>query len=186
MFRGVVSAVAVLIMLLALIGVAGCAGEALPTEPSLVVLESEHTPSPTTDTAPTPLPATRVPSPQPTATPSLTPGLGCLTGRALTIGTGSAIPGTRFYLAPALGDKEPRPPVMYAGPDPKQGHVPGTSGDHGEVDLREVPPGRYYLAMWAPYDWVLAVAARDDETPLLINIESGSCTELGEIWFPWP
>jgi len=171
---------------LVLVGTAGCAGLPSLEKPALIVLESENTPSSTSAPSPTSVPATSEPSLAPTATPSLAPGMGCMTAIALTIGTDAPIPGTRFYLAPALGGDDPHPPVMYAGPDPEKGHVPGTTGEAGEIDLREVPPGRYYLAMWAPYDWVLAVTARDDETPLLISVEAGSCVELGELWFPWP
>lgn len=186
MGRGILGAIAVTAMMLALIIVAGCAILGSPAQPSLVVIERERTPTPATPPSISPQPATKESSPQPTVTPSLAPGLGCLTGRALTIGTGAGIPGTTFYLAPALGDDKPHPPVMYAGPDPDQGHVPGRTGPQGEIDLRDVPPGRYYLAMWAPYDWVLAVVAREDETPLLITIDADICLELGEVWFPWP
>ena len=169
---------------LALALLCACAGpESSAT--GLVVLEREVTATPTL--APTAaLAASAEPAAVATATPTLTPGLGCLTGHAVMVANGAGIPGTTYYLAPALGAEDPHPPVMYAGPDREQGHVPGVSGSRGEIDLRDVAPGRYYLALWAPYDWVLAVRSSASEEPLLITIEPDTCTELGEIWFSWP
>ena len=158
----------------------------LPEEGTgLIVMERKATTMPTL--IPTAAPTTVVaPSAEATATPAPASGMGCIVGQAVTVVNGAGIPGTTYYLAPALGDDDPHPPVMYAGPDREQGHVPGTSGAAGEIDLRDVPPGRYYLAIWAPYDWVLAMASSASEEPLLITIEPDTCTELGQTWFSWP
>lgn len=174
------------LLLCALVLVALC-GCAVPdsSQTGLIVIESEATTLPTEAST-----ATRAPTDariaQATAMPTLAPGMGCLMGRAVTLANGAGIPGTTYYLAPALGGDEPYPPVMYAGPDREQGHVPGTTGPQGEIDLRDVPPGRYYLAMWAPYDWVLAVISPESEEPLLLTIEPDACIDLGQITFPWP
>ncbi len=162
-----------------------CSCSAPEEGPGLVVMERQATATATLVS--TAAPTTAVdPQGEATATPAPASGTGCLVGRAVMVVNGAGIPGTAYYLAPALGDDGPYPPVMYAGPDRDQGHLPGTSGPAGEIDLRDVPPGCYYLAMWAPYDWVLAVVSRESDEPLLITIDADACTDLGQIWFSWP
>jgi hypothetical protein len=181
--RRYLKAVAVISVCALVLAVLCCCAGPESSATGLVVLEREITATPTLAATAAPV-ASAEPAAAATATP--TPGLGCLTGHAVMVANGAGIPGTTYYLAPALGGEDPHPPVMYAGPDREQGHVPGVSGSRGEIDLRDVAPGRYYLALWAPYDWVLAVRSSASEEPLLITIEPDTCTELGEIWFSWP
>jgi len=184
MRRRSMAAISFLFCALALAALCGCTSPD-SSQTVLVVLERESTTTP--PEAPTmTLTPTDETAAQATATPTLIPGMGCLIGQAVTLANRAGIPGTTYYLAPALGGDDPYPPVMYAGPDRERGHVPGISGPQGEIELRDVPPGRYYLAMWAPYDWVLAVVSPENEAPLLVTIEPGLCTDLGQICFPWP
>ncbi|MGD2177009.1 MAG: hypothetical protein PVG71_04225 [Anaerolineae bacterium] len=62
----------------------------------------------------------------------------------------------------------------------------GESGPQGQVALNQIPPGSYYLAVWAPYAWILAVESEDDQTPRLITLDPDQRQDLGMIYVAWP
>jgi hypothetical protein len=144
---------------------------------------SEQTPLPTATVEVSPVapttPAIEVPPPRES-------GLASLGGTLVTIYGDGPIPGTVFYLTRAIDDNGARPPSVLSGYHADRGDVRGTSGDHGELVLDAVPPGRYYLAVWAPYNWILAVESETDDTPRLIEVEAGQRLDLGRVDVPWP
>ncbi|NIV28437.1 MAG: hypothetical protein GWN58_02645, partial [Anaerolineae bacterium] len=97
------------------------------------------------------------------------------------------VPGTVCYLTPAKGDAEqPRPPAVFSGPQAEAGDVSGTSDEGGWIALNNIPPGNYYLAVWAPYNWIIADESDVDRTPRLITLEAGQQLDLGQIYLSWP
>jgi hypothetical protein len=64
--------------------------------------------------------------------------------------------------------------------------VSGQSDNQGRIVLNNIPPGRYYLAVWAPYNWILAVESASDSTPRLIVLEPDQRVNLGVIYLSWP
>jgi hypothetical protein len=96
------------------------------------------------------------------------------------------VPGTAFYLTPALGEALDEPPSILVGPGPGQGELQGQSDDYGRIVLDSVPPGNYYLAVWAPYSWVLAARSERDVEPQLISLEAGEGLSLDVVYLSWP
>lgn len=52
--------------------------------------------------------------------------------------------------------------------------------------LDSIPPGAYYLAVWAPYDWILVTESETDETPRLITLKPDTTEALGKLSLCWP
>ncbi len=117
------------------------------------------------------------PEPQSSSLASLAGALYSLSGKG-------PIPGTTFFLTSATGEEGADPPSVFTGAS--TGDIVGTSGPNGEFAFDAVPPGRYYLAVWAPYDWILAVQSETDNTPRLIEVKAGERLDLGRVDVPWP
>jgi hypothetical protein len=96
------------------------------------------------------------------------------------------IPGTLFYLTPGRGEGQQELPTVLTGPHEEDGDIAGTSDDKGWIALNDVPPGSYYLAVWAPYNWILATESDVDLTPRLISLEADQRLNLEVIYVPWP
>ena len=96
------------------------------------------------------------------------------------------IPETVFYLTPAVGEGKQDPPHVFVGPREEQGDIQGMSDTQGRIFLNNVPPGSYYLAVWAPYNWILAVESATDPTPRLIVLEPNQRENLGTVYLSWP
>lgn len=112
------------------------------------------------------------------------PGKASISGLLYSISGKGPIPGTLYYLTPS---KEPdTPPNILVGPRDKGGDVRGTSDDQGRVVLNNIPPGSYYLVVWAPYNWVLAVESDIDMTPRVITLQANQQVNLGVVYLPWP
>lgn len=92
------------------------------------------------------------------------------------------IPGTVYYLT--LAGEEGEPPNILVGP--KEKDIRGVSDEHGRVVLNNIPPGSYYLVVWAPYNWILAVESEAEIQPRLIVLEPDQQLILGLIYLPWP
>jgi hypothetical protein len=108
-----------------------------------------------------------------------------LRGQLYTIVGQGPIPGTAFYLTPAKGEDK-LPPNVLSGANMSEGDVSGTSDDAGWFSLSNVPAGDYYLVIWAPYNWLLAVESESDLTPRLITVEAGQQLDLDVLLAEWP
>lgn len=138
--------------------------------------------------SPVPRPAdSSIAAPQPPTPPSPQPGKASVSGILYTFTGNAPIPGTIFYLTPAKEeDNGPRPPMVLVGPHEDQGDYRGTSGPHGEFTINDIEPGNYYLAVWAPYTWVLAINSPSDFTPRLIQLSPNDQINLGLVYVSWP
>jgi hypothetical protein len=96
------------------------------------------------------------------------------------------IPGTLFYLTPGRGEAQSDPPTVLTGPHEEDGDVAGISGDDGWIALDNIPPGNYYLVVWAPYNWIIAGMSDTDLTPRLITVEPDQQLNLETIYVAWP
>lgn len=113
-------------------------------------------------------------------------GKAALSGVLYTFTGNGPIPGTVFYLTPALGEEEPRPPLVLTGPHAEAGEIAGVSDTRGRFALNNIPPGNYYLVVWAPYNWILATKSDTDMDPLLITLEPDQRLDLGLVFLSWP
>jgi hypothetical protein len=177
-----ISTAALLLCLTILGGVMAACAAPTPTE----------SPIPTQPTSPGTESPVATPSSggiSPAATPAEIPvpeeGKAAIGGALYTFSGHGPIPETVFYLTPALGETN-RPPQVLTGPSKEEGDVQGQSGPQGQVTLNSIPPGNYYLAVWAPYAWILAVESADDQTPRLITLDAGQRENLGTIYVAWP
>lgn len=94
------------------------------------------------------------------------------------------IPSTLYYLTPA---REPGTlPNILVGPREENGDIRGISDEKGRIFLNNIPPGNYYLVVWAPYNWIFAVESEVDTSPRLITLEPNQRLNLGLVYLAWP
>lgn len=117
-----------------------------------------------------------------------TPEAGAASIGGLLYGYGDeAIIGTVFYLTPAVKDGDRYlAPTIYVGPKAENGDVSSQTEITGQFSVANIPPGVYYLAVWAPYDWILAFPDQNAQSPLQISLEAGDQLDLGALFVPWP
>jgi hypothetical protein len=77
------------------------------------------------------------------------------------------------------------PPILI-GPRPEKGDIGSRSDGSGFVEMRDIPPGNYYLVVWAPYNWSIAQVSDVDSTPHLIKLEPNQRALLEVIYLSWP
>ncbi len=133
----------------------------------------------------TPLPEGALPAaPQEALEPD--PGKASISGVLYSFTIKQVIPGTGFYLIPAVGpEKKDVPPIIVA-PEASRGEIISRSDDNGNIYIKDIPPGNYYLVIWAPLNWSVAQISEDDSTPLLLELNAGSRIPLGIIYVSWP
>jgi len=95
----------------------------------------------------------------------------------------SVIPKTAFYLMRAMDDSLP---TILTGPSVEKGDIQGVSDEMGMIFVSDIPPGNYYIVVWAPYNWILAVQSPEDLTPRLFALGPDRQHMLGVIYVPWP
>ncbi len=96
------------------------------------------------------------------------------------------IPGTVFYFTPAQGANKDEPPIAFFGAREEYGDVSGLSDEEGRFVIEDMPPGKYFLAVWAPYSWILAVEQEQSRVPRLFIIEPDQRLNFGRLFFDWP
>lgn len=124
---------------------------------------------------------------QDTKAPIPKDGMASLSGLLYSPAINRIIPGTQFYLTPAIEDNgQLYIPSMFVGPQVEKGDVLGFSNEKGQIVLDNVPPGNYYMAVWTVYNWPLAFGAQEDNLPLLITVKAGEQRDLGLLYVEWP
>jgi hypothetical protein len=71
-------------------------------------------------------------------------------------------------------------------PDTSQGDIVGKTDANGQFTLNDIPPGNYYMFLWAPYDWRVAEMGEHDQSPRLIELMADQALPLGLIYVTWP
>ena len=114
------------------------------------------------------------------------PGMASISGVLYSFTIKQVIQGTGFFLIPAVGpEKRDVPPIIVA-PEASRGEIISRSADNGDISMKDVPPGNYYLVVWAPLNWSVAQISAEDSTPLLLELKAGSRIPLGVIYISWP
>jgi hypothetical protein len=122
-----------------------------------------------------------------TKAPAPQEGMASLSGVLYSPVVNRIIPGTQYYLTPAIEDNgQLFIPSMFVGPKEERGDVAGTTNEKGQLMLDNIPPGNYYLAVWTIYNWPLAFGAQEDALPLLITVAAGDQQDLGLLYVEWP
>lgn len=122
-----------------------------------------------------------------TEAPTPQEGMAALSGVLYSPVVNRIIPGTQFYLTPAIEqDGQLHIPTLFEGPKEAEGDIIGISNDQGQILLDNIPPGNYYMPVWTIYDWPLAFGGKDEKLPLLITVEAGEQLDLGLLYVQWP
>lgn len=90
-----------------------------------------------------------------------------------------------FYLTPAVGEDHRQMPIWLIGPEEQKGDIRGYTNSRGQFALDNIPPGNYYMIVWAPYDWVPAETSEMDNSPLLVELGANQKKPLGIIYLAW-
>lgn len=110
-------------------------------------------------------------------------GSASLSGVLYSYSISCVIPSTVFYLTEGRANEYP---ALLFGPSEESGDIRGISDNMGRFVLTNIPPGQYYLAVWAPYNWILAVKSPEDAIPQLFVIEPDQRYNFGIVYVPWP
>jgi len=149
--------------------------------------ENDISPLPTTSLPATPIPDRERESQDDLATvvvPDPEEGLAAVAGTLYTYSGHGPVPETLFYLTPVRGENGEELPAIFT--EPTELDILGNSGPNGEVQLSNIPPGKYFFIVWAPYNWIVAVDAPGSATLRLIEVASGDQLQLGNIYVAWP
>lgn len=119
-------------------------------------------------------------SPQPQA------GKAAISGRLFSFTSRMLIPETNLYLMLALGENKELAPLL-TGPKLEAGDIPLRSDANSDVIVDNIPPGAYYLVVWAPYSWSPVVNHADGtDSPRLFEFAADKSYVLGVLELAWP
>ena len=122
----------------------------------------------------------------PSDAPTPPEGKASISGTVFSFTSFIVIPDTTIYLTPAQGDKQELFP-MLTGPNPQAGDIPGRTDSKGQFFINNVPPGNYFIIVWAPYSWSVVVDhVKDPPSPLLFSLEANRQYSLGVLQVSWP
>jgi hypothetical protein len=113
-------------------------------------------------------------------------GKASISGGIYSFTTSLQVIQTQFYLTPLKdGDIKNLPPA-FTGPNTTSGDVSFTTDEKGNFNIGNVPPGKYLVVVWAPYNWILAQKTEKDTDPLVLDLQADHKYPLGIINIAWP
>lgn len=113
-------------------------------------------------------------------------GKAALTGVLYSYTINAVIPGTQIYLTPAVGENLDQVPLALVGPQDSRGDIVATTDENGYILMNNLPPGNYYLVVWAPLNYSIVETADMIQTPLLIQLKADETLQLGVTYLSWP
>jgi hypothetical protein len=140
---------------------------------------------PSIENTSTPLPAGILPvAPQEAIEPE--EGMASISGLLYSFAERQVLSGMEYFLlqSQAQSGSEKLPSIVS--PDPTRGDIIGKSDNNGNINLNNIPPGKYYLVVWSPMNWSLAQVSEEDTTPLVLDLKDGSRIPLGIIYISLP
>jgi hypothetical protein len=96
------------------------------------------------------------------------------------------IPDTQLYLTLGWGDDNREIPPAFIGPQVDKGDIDMRSDSFGNFSANNIPPGNYYLLVWAPLTWDVAQISSNDTQPLLLELKPDQKLPLGILYISWP
>lgn len=123
--------------------------------------------------------------PSPASAPEPQSGKAAISGTIFSFTGQVTIPDTVFYLVPAVDGS--KVPGLLIGPDTTKGDIVGRTDASGSFSMDDIPPGNYYMAVWAPYTWVIAVdPSKNPPLEQMISLQADQKEMLGVIQVSWP
>jgi hypothetical protein len=128
-----------------------------------------------------PLQPFSTPMPMPVQLPRPAPGTGVIGGVLKIEHTDQPMVGVDLYLARNIGVTKDTP-IYNLEPDSAPHAI---TGDDGRFVFKDVPPGRYAIVIWNPFNSFLA---RDPATGLemVIDVEPDQVYDIGTLFEPHP
>jgi hypothetical protein len=131
------------------------------------------------------LPTQITPNP-PADAPQPEPGKASISGTLYSPTQKMVIPDTQFYLTLGWGEDQREVPPVFIGPQVDKGDINLSSDSQGNFSANNIPPGNYYLVVWAPMTWDIAQISESDTQPYLLEIRSDQKYPLGIVYISWP
>jgi hypothetical protein len=92
---------------------------------------------------------------------------------------------TYFYLTPGVGEHGDQIPRLLTGAGPKD--IQSHTDRQGWFAVDNIPPGTYFMVVWAPLAWAVLETEEGDATaPVPLKLEPGKVLDLGELRIIWP
>jgi len=129
--------------------------------------------------------ATKLPQ-APLSAPLPKPGRASISGTLYSYTIRRIVPKTMFYLTSAVGEDNRKFPPILIGPDDEAGDIRGASDATGQFAMDDLPPGNYFLIVWAPYTWIPAETDEFQLEPRLIELKANKPNPLGVVYLSWP
>jgi hypothetical protein len=128
--------------------------------------------------------ATATAYPTPTA-PTPASGKAVVRGGLFSSTTDMAVAETSVYLVRGIGPQRDEMPPVWSGP--ADGDIHGRTDKLGWFVINDVPPGVYYVTVWAPLDWVVLEDYKDSvRQPLALKAQADQVLDLGFMVISWP
>ncbi len=92
---------------------------------------------------------------------------------------------TSVYLIRGVGPNQDEMPPVW--PGPVEGDIRGRTDMDGWFVFKDVPPGIYYMAIWAPLDYVIVEKQEGSlNKPLSLKVQGDQMLDLGLMAIYWP
>lgn len=172
------SKLAAMALTLVVLSLSGCTS-ALPQPPKPAITDSPVSPLPVPTLQGEPAPASAEALPEPK------PGTATLGGLIFSADGNGPVPGTFFYLYRLAEGETGVPPVLGSARKDK-GDLQGETDLQGRFVLRDVPPGNYLIAVWAPLNWLIVPSESSEDTARVITVKPDERVDLGKLALNWP
>lgn len=121
------------------------------------------------------------------AVPTHQPGMASFVGILYSYTVDLVLQETLFYLTPALGGNNNIVPPVLVGPLVENRDARGFTNAAGQIEVLNIPPGKYYIIVWAPpYNWEPVVVSPEDPTPLLVELGADDHLTFDTLYVSWP
>ena len=114
------------------------------------------------------------------------PSTASISGLVYSYTVNRVLPKTFFYLTPAVGENADIVPPLLIGPEEDNGDIKSETNELGQIYLKDIPPGNYYIVVWAPLNWSIVESSPTEQIPRLIELKDGDRQALGNLYVSWP
>lgn len=119
--------------------------------------------------------------------PTPQPGKASISALLFSNSWGQVIPGNLIYFTPTIQDNgNEYPPSFFSGPDEAKGDIPFYSDEYGRISADNVTPGRYVLAVWTVYDYIIIEDPNNPGAARIFDVKPGDQIDLGLMELGWP